>query len=199
MRHAHSYGITLALALSAVPVVAGAQQRVGPTVPTSAAPGVLPPPALGREASRGGGSIPPGYVLHQSPQVDLVVGGSAVFLAAYVPMVIIAAEREEWLWAVPVVGPFAFGGQSLVAAGGRSTCTGYCFVDGLIRGIVGFIGGLLIVDGIAQAGGIASTVIGFARPRRVLRYDPSRAGVRWAMTPGAAGSPLGLTLSLTNF
>lgn len=47
------------------------------------------------------------------------------------------------------------------------------------------------VERIAQTGGVATTVLGFFA-------TSLRAGVRWAMTPGTAGTPLGLTLSLTN-
>lgn len=198
MRHAHTCGIALALALSVVSTVAGAQPRVGPTAPTSSAPGVPPPPVLEREASRRGGSIAPGYVHHPSPRVGFVIGGAAVFLATYVPMAIIAAEEDQWVLAVPVVGPLVLGGQFLGAAVGDSTCTSGCFVDGLVRVIGGFMGFLLIADGLIQTCGVAVTVLEVARPRQFVRYEPARSGVRWAMTPGAAGTPLGLTLSLTN-
>jgi len=192
----HVRDVTLALALLAAPSLAGAQ----PIATPAAAPAVnsLPPPVLGLEAPLRRGAIPPGYVVHESPRLGLVVGGAATFLGTYIPMALIAANEgnEYWPLAVPVVGPFVVGGQFLVEAG-RSTCVSGCLFDGLARSILGFAGLALLVDGIAQAGGIAMTVIGFAKPRRVLRYEPARASVRWAMTPGAVGAPLGLTLSLT--
>lgn len=197
MGHRHVRDVALALALFAAPSLAGAQPLATPPAAPPAVNG-LPPPVLGLEAPLRRGAIPPGYVVHEAPRLGLVVGGVATFLGTYIPMALIAANEgnEYWPLAVPVVGPFIVGGRILVEAG-RSTCVSGCVFDGLARSILGFAGILVLADGIAQAGGIAMTVIGFVKPRRVLRYEPAQAGVRWAMTPGAVGAPLGLTLSLT--
>jgi hypothetical protein len=115
----------------------------------------------------------------------------------YLPTAIVARRSDEWSVAVPVVGPLVLGGQYLAEAATRPSCPS-CFLDRLFQFLTATAGILLFVDGLAQAGGIAMTVLGVVRPRQVLRYEPARAGVRWAMTPGAAGTPLGLTFSLTH-
>ncbi len=60
-----------------------------------------------------------------------------------------------------------------------------------------FSGLVALADGAAQAGAIVMAVIGVARPRQVLRYEPTQAGLAWSIHPGAGSAPVGLTLSLT--
>ena len=192
MRHPLVRGVTVALALAAMPTVAAAQQRAEHSAATPSAPEHLPPPVLGREAPWRGGTIPPGYVRRTAGR-GFVIGGVVTFLGGYIPMAIGGAAGDDWRLAVPVVGPFLVGAELLNGTAPRSCSGGLCLnLFDELNGV------LLIAQGIAQVGGIALLVCGLVNYGQVLRYEPARAAVRSAMAPGAAGAPLGLTFSLVN-
>ncbi len=197
MRHLLIHGVTLALVLAAMPSVAAAQQRAEPSASTPPTPGGLPPPVLGQEALWGSGSIPPGsippgYVLRTKPRTTFVIGGVLTLLGMYLPVAVGGAAEGDWSLALPVVGPLVVGGGLLDGTSPRPCGATLC-----LRLFDELAGVVLIATGIVQAAGIAMLVYGLVSSQQVVRYEPLRAGFRWTMSPGAAGTPLGLTLSLT--
>lgn len=170
---------------------AGAQAR--PTAPTIVS---ARSPAPGTEIPWRGGVVPSGYHLHRKPSIALLLGGAALFVAAYAPTAYLASHDEDLWWlALPVVGPLAEGALLLNESGATRSDSDRCLAA---------LGAYFaILDGLAQAGGIAMVLVGAIRGRQVLRYEPTQASDThastraWALLPGTRGAPLGLTLTLT--
>ncbi len=182
----------IALALLVTASAASAQSVSSTsTGPTPSAP--VGSPVLGMETPWRGGSIPPGYRLHTTPNTGVVAGGIALFVGGWLPALIVAGSNErEWAMALPVVGPFIAAGDALGSSSGDS-----------FSGLRSLVAAAAVADGFLQAGGIAMTVAGIMSGPRVMRYEPELArsaaqGSRWAVAPGTSGAPLGLTLSLTS-
>lgn len=104
-----------------------------------------------------GEPIPEGYHVVRRPRVGLIAGGAAMFGASYFISVLIAAVGQDvtggnnpfWPQFIPVVGPFIQMGVTPLA-----TVAVYCTFLGL-----------------AQAGGVAMFIAGFAAPNTFLQRD----------------------------
>lgn len=110
--------------------------------------------------------IPPGYHRGTERRLDLIIGGSVLFGAAWVPTAGLSVFGGP-LMAIPVVGPFF----ATPVEGGR---------DG------GFTV-LLVIDSVQQAAGLAMFITGLALPRTILRADTLSAKPRWMPVPMTFG------------
>ncbi len=122
------------------------------------------------------------------PNRFLLIGGSAIVAASYIPAVAVAAsserEGDKWLY-VPVLGPWA----DLVD---REGCAGDCETEALNKT-------LLIGAGVAHIVGVGAIVSSFFIPeentRVKLREDTAKPKVH--ITPvsmGRGGSGAGLSV-----
>jgi hypothetical protein len=123
-----------------------------------------------------GQAVPEGYHKATKPRLGLVIGGAVLFgvtwlcSAAGGGIASAAGDTKADLMLIPVAGPFA-----LIPSG---SATGDFF---------------LVLDGIAQAGGIAMLVAGLAAPKTVaLRNDLSKLRIMpTPMTFGANSAGMG--------
>jgi hypothetical protein len=140
------------------------------------APVVAQPPALpARFAFVDGQPVPPGYHLESSPRRGMIIGGAVTFGSLYVISVIAADARgsdgttNENLKPlyIPVLGPFL--ASSKVQSGT----------------------GVLILDGIGQAAGLAMVIAGVAFPKtEIVRNDVAEVH----LVPMASSDRAGLSL-----
>jgi len=120
-----------------------------------------------------GEMIPPGYRVATMSRTGLVIGGSVTFGTAWVPSAILGSFGPYQL-AIPVVGPF------LLASAGPAHGGGEIFI------------GLLVLDGIQQAAGIAMFIAGLTAPKTVLLRADIKAAKRWWLpTPMSFGKGSG--------
>jgi hypothetical protein len=178
-------GLTAAAAITLAP--AGARAQGAPPPPPAAAPGgyyapppgYYPPPGAYAQPQPGprvlndweeGEPLPAGYHKATRPRVGLIVGGSVLFGVTWLTSAFAGAvasdigARNGKLLIIPVVGPF-----TLVPSG---STTGDLF---------------LVLDGLAQAGGLAMLVVGIAVPKTVaVRNDIAK--VQIMPTPMTFGS-----------
>lgn len=133
--------------------------------------------------------IPPGYHPESEVRMGLVIAGASTLGALWLTSVVIGAvgaetqeaidctfnecdQGDEWYpLFVPVAGPF-------IAAG---------TLDASGAGL-----GLLIFDGVVQAGGLAMLIAGLAAQKTVLRRDLGGLELELAPTAGPQGGSLGV-------
>lgn len=139
-----------------------------------------------------GGPIPPGAHIEERGVPGLTIAGSITFGIFYGASLFTGvlctgsscgSSGLGWLM-VPVAGPIiALAGYPQTEEGAR----------------------LLVLDTIFQAAGAGMLIAGVAARHQVLVYDsvartrPRRGIADWALTPGAPGTPAGLSLAFTHF
>ncbi len=143
--------------------VAGDEPLPSYSPPRQPLPGEPLPPVLRWNA---GEPIPPGYHVATERRLDLIIGGSVTFGAAWVPTAGLAVFGGP-LMVIPVVGPvFA------VPVEGPRTA-------GLVL--------LIVLDCVQQAAGLTMLIVGLSGPRTVLRSDTLAAKPRWMPVPMTFG------------
>ncbi len=174
---AASLALAAAAAISLAPALAAAQTPLSTSAPYPGPYGVAPPVITDWDAGR---PVPPDYHEQQRIRLPLVVAGSVIFGAFYLPpalgAVIGAAggHGSGGVGAIPIVGPFA--------------------LMPTLHGSAAALDFFLVADGLAQAAGAAMLITGLAAPRRVLVRDV--AGIHVVPTPmtfGKSSAGLGLT------
>jgi hypothetical protein len=115
-----------------------------------------------------GDAIPPGYYPGTERRLDLIIGGSVTFGAAWLPTALMGTFVAPAL-AIPVAGPLL-----------------------MIRPVEGGLSSgleiLLVIDGIQQAAGITMLIVGLAAPRKVLfRFDVQAPKIWWMPAPISFG------------
>ncbi len=143
--------------------------------------GEYPPIGPKRIDYEEGAPIPPGYRVETLPNRGLIIGGAVTFASTYLLSTFVGAvavdgggDDEFAPLFIPVIGPF------ITVATAES------------EGIGTF---MLLVDGIAQAGGVAMFVAGMLTDRKYLiRNDIVTAKSKLTITPVVSSQTLGLTL-----
>ena len=145
--------------------------------------GVPPSPMLGPKKMdyEEGDPIPPGYHVETKVRKGLLIGGACTFGVMYLLSALTAAavedvqnvsstgSRDDYIpLYIPAAGPFVTIGTA------HSSGVGTFF---------------LVVDGIAQSGGLAMAIIGIAAPNSVLiRNDVGKPGIQ--LTPMMVGKDI---------
>jgi hypothetical protein len=125
-----------------------------------------------------GDPIPPGYEVSSRPRRGLIIGGAVTLGTTWLLSVLTASivesiGRENPLWPLylPVVGPFIAIGTA------ESEGVGTLY---------------LVIDGVAQAGGLAMIIAGFAAPETRLERKGDFSINVTPMPMGMQGGGLGL-------
>ncbi|HEY1957801.1 MAG TPA: hypothetical protein VGH28_19405 [Polyangiaceae bacterium] len=133
-------------------------------------------------SARADDTLAPPPVVKTHPRTGLVAGGASLFATTYLASVFGAVGADpgspyEALYA-PIVGPFYVAGHTF------ATTSSSDFAGGLLEDTVGV---LFLIDGLAQLGGAAMMIAGFALPRKI---EPA---VRVSPLVGRGMTGLGLT------
>lgn len=186
-------GLAAAAALTLTSADASAQSGY-PSPPPGFEPAVAPPPqgyyvppSIAMSGPRQlndwepGEPIPPGYHPVTRIRKGLVIGGSVLFGTVYLISALTGAAvsdvctasgsascgRSAKLLFIPVVGPFTMLGNTTSALGNFA----------------------LVLDGLAQAGGVAMLIAGIAAPKTVLvRNDLAKPKLEISPVPMSFGS-----------
>jgi len=152
--------------------------------------GYPPPPGYGYDTPPGaplarslpyneGDPIPPGYEITTRPRRGLIIGGAVTFGTTWLLSVLVASAADSldgtnslWPLYIPVVGPFVTIGTT--DSEGPATL-------------------FLVLDGVAQAGGLAMFIAGFAAPETRLERKKEDFSINVTPMPlGIQGSGLGV-------
>jgi hypothetical protein len=152
-----------------------AQERPPPSAATAEpdAPRVrVIPVPLGPRVLDPEGGTPLGYHPGTRIRTGLVIAGSVLFGTLWVPSAVAGSFVSEPVAFAPVVGPFVVAAQ---AAG--------------TPGVNGALVFALVLDGVAQAGGLAMLIAGLAaREPVLLRADVKEAKAWWVPLPLSFGN-----------
>lgn len=161
-------------------------------------PGYPPPPPYGHAPVPGYGVMAPAssnapnrYRYENKPRYALVGAGAGVFGGAYLIGVVFAAAYEfrnksSWL-AAPIIGPWVHLQQRDWSDCEDDSDFGFACTDEELADIL--IGVFVTFEGVAQLGGIAMFIAGFAAPKQVA--------VPVAVRPLVSPSAKGLELSVS--